>query len=179
METRAGSHYQVRDRSCAARLPGVDPSGWTVWQRRACNGRAACRLWSARPQPRLRSVGSTRDRGASCLPARCAEYSSGKWDVSCALRLPGYCSHPDWAACAPDGTHPASSTSASIGKQRDGLVYVLVVTQLPSPAFSPQYVLDVDLHRGSFETVLADEDVEQDPDRWCSCSPGGEEFLQM
>src|SRR6266496_4097787 len=38
---------------------------------------------------------------------RCAEYSSGKWDLSCALRLPGYCSHPDWAACAPDRGYPS------------------------------------------------------------------------
>src|SRR2546421_924395 len=45
-------------------------------------------------------------------------------------------------------THAASSTSASLGKQRDGLVYELFVTQLPSPAFSPQDVLDVYLHRG-------------------------------
>ena len=76
-------------------------------------------------------------------------------------------------------THPASSTSASIGKQRDGLVYELFVTQLPSPAFSPQDVLDLYLHRGSFETVLADEDVEQDPDRWCSHTPSGQEFWQI
>ena len=75
--------------------------------------------------------------------------------------------------------HPASSTSASIGKQRDGLVYELFVTHLPSPAFSPQDVLDLYLHRGSFETVLADEDVEQDPDRWCSCTPSGQEFWQI
>ncbi|MFL5586325.1 MAG: hypothetical protein ACJ8DI_01555, partial [Ktedonobacteraceae bacterium] len=60
-------------------------------------------------------------------------------------------------------THAASSTSASIGKQRDGLVYELFVTHLPAPAFSPQDVLDLYLHRGSFETVLADEDEEQDP----------------
>src|SRR2546428_5386586 len=75
--------------------------------------------------------------------------------------------------------HPASSTSASIGKQRDGLVYELFVTRLPSPAFSPQDVLDLYLHRGSFETVLADEDVEQDPDRWCSHTPSGQEFWQI
>jgi hypothetical protein len=43
-------------------------------------------------------------------------------------------------------------------------------------AFSPQDVLDLYLHRGSFETVLADEDVEQDPDRWCSCTPCGQDF---
>ena len=33
--------------------------------------------------------------------------------------------------------------------------------------------------RGSFETVLADEDVKQDPDRWCSHAPYGQEFWQM
>src|SRR5258708_12613880 len=76
-------------------------------------------------------------------------------------------------------SHPASSTSASIGKQRDGLVYELFVTQLPSPAVSPQDVLDFYLHGGSFAAVLADEDVEQDPDRWCSCSPCGQEFWQI
>src|SRR2546429_551330 len=76
-------------------------------------------------------------------------------------------------------THAASSTSASIGKHRDGLVYELFVTHLPAPAFSPQDVLDLYLHRGSFETVLADEDVEQDPDRWCSCTPSGQEFWQI
>src|SRR5260370_34601491 len=55
--------------------------------------------------------------------------------------------------------HPASSTSSSTGMQRDWLVYELFVTQLPSPAFSPQDALACYLHRGSFETVLADEDV--------------------
>lgn len=75
--------------------------------------------------------------------------------------------------------HPASATLASIGKQRDGLVYELFVTHLPAPAFSSQDVLDLYLHRGSFETVLADEDMEQEPDRWCSCTPCGQEFWQI
>jgi hypothetical protein len=35
------------------------------------------------------------------------------------------------------------------------------------------------LHRGSFETVLADEDAEQDPDRWCSHTPSGQECWQI
>ena len=34
-------------------------------------------------------------------------------------------------------------------------------------------------HRGSFETSLADEDVEQDPDRWCSHTSNGQEFWQI
>ena len=76
-------------------------------------------------------------------------------------------------------SHPATSTSTSIGKKRGGLVYELFVTRLPAPAFSAKDVLDLYLHRGSFETVLADEDIEQDPDRWCSHTPCGQEFWQI
>lgn len=53
-------------------------------------------------------------------------------------------------------THPASSTPPSIGVQREGLVYELFVSMLPANAFSPKDVVDLYLHRGSFETVLAD-----------------------
>lgn len=63
--------------------------------------------------------------------------------------------------------------------QRGALVYELFVITLPQHAFSPKDVLDLYLHRGSFETVLADEDVEQDPDRWCSHTPNGQEFWQI
>lgn len=76
-------------------------------------------------------------------------------------------------------THPASSTSPSIGVERAGLVYELFVATLPSPAFTAKDVLDLYLHRGSFETVLADEDTEQEPDRWCSRTPWGQEFWQI
>src|SRR6266571_4661989 len=60
-------------------------------------------------------------------------------------------------------SHPAASTAPPIGKKRGGMVYELFVTRLPTPAFSAKDVLDLYLHRGSFETVLADEDIEQDP----------------
>src|SRR6266699_790469 len=76
-------------------------------------------------------------------------------------------------------SHPATSTSTSIGKKRVGMVYELFVTRLATPAFSAKDVLDLYLHRGSFETVLADEDSEQDPDRWCSHTPCGQEFWQI
>ena len=59
------------------------------------------------------------------------------------------------------------------------MIYELFVTRLPAPAFSAKDVLDLYLHRGSFETVLADEDIEQDPDRWCSHTPCGQEFWQI
>src|SRR5205823_12536967 len=35
------------------------------------------------------------------------------------------------------------------------------------------------LHRGAFETTLADEDQEQDPDRWCSHTASGQEVWQI
>jgi hypothetical protein len=57
-------------------------------------------------------------------------------------------------------SHPATSTRTSIGKKRDGMVYELFVTRMATPAFSANDVLDLYMHRGSFETVLADEDVE-------------------
>ena len=76
-------------------------------------------------------------------------------------------------------THAATSTSPSVGVQRGSLVYELFVTTLPQGAFSPKDVLDLYLHRGSFEAVLADEDIEQDPDRWCSHTPCGQEFWQI
>lgn len=76
-------------------------------------------------------------------------------------------------------SHLATSTLNQIGKKRDGVIYELFVTRLAAPAFSAKDVLDLYLHRGSFETVLADEDVEQDPDRWCSHTPCGQEFWQI
>ncbi len=76
-------------------------------------------------------------------------------------------------------THGVTSSSPTVGVERDGTVYELVVSTLPSPAFTASDVLDLYLHRGSFETVLAEEDVEQDADRWYSHTPSGQEFAQI
>jgi hypothetical protein len=76
-------------------------------------------------------------------------------------------------------THGATSSSPAVGVERDGTVYELFVSTLPSPAFTASDVLDLYLHRGSFETVLADEDDEQDSDRWYSHTPWGQEFAQI
>jgi hypothetical protein len=73
----------------------------------------------------------------------------------------------------------ATSSSPTVGVERDGMVYELFVSTLPSPAFTASDVLDLYLHRGSFETVLADEDVEQNADRWYSHTPCGQEFSQI
>jgi hypothetical protein len=76
-------------------------------------------------------------------------------------------------------THPVTSSPPSVGVQREATVYKLFVCTLPSAAFTPSDVLDLYLHRGSFEPVLADEDQEQEPDRWCSRTPHGQEFWQI
>ena len=76
-------------------------------------------------------------------------------------------------------THPATESAPTVGVERDSAVYELFVSTLPSPAFTASDVLDLYLHRGSFETVLADEDDEQDSDRWYSHTPCGQEFAQI
>jgi hypothetical protein len=74
---------------------------------------------------------------------------------------------------------PAMSAPPSVGEQRAETVYELFVSTLPSPAFTAKDVLDLYLHRGSFETVLADEDGEQDADRWVSHTACGQEGFQI
>lgn len=76
-------------------------------------------------------------------------------------------------------THTVTSSPSKVGVERDGTVYELFVSTLPSPAFTASDVLDLYLHRGSFEEVLADEDDEQDSDRWYSHTPCGQEFCQI
>ncbi len=76
-------------------------------------------------------------------------------------------------------THPATSIEAKIGTTRGQMVYELFYTALPVGAFTPADVVDLYLHRGAFETVLSDEDQEQEPDRWCSHTTWGQEFWQI
>ena len=76
-------------------------------------------------------------------------------------------------------THPASSSSCPIGIIREAVVYELFFTAFPQDAFSPSDVLALYLHRGAFETELGDEDREQDPDRWVSFTPCGQETWQI
>jgi hypothetical protein len=75
--------------------------------------------------------------------------------------------------------HPATATPSPIGLTRDGIVYELFFTGLPPQGFTPTDVLDGYFQRGAFETLLADEDQEQDPDRWCSHTPWGQECWQI
>jgi hypothetical protein len=76
-------------------------------------------------------------------------------------------------------THPTNAQKSRIGLTRSGLVYELFFTALPQSAFTAADVVALYLHRGAFEPVLADEDQEQDPDRWCSHSAAGQQAWQI
>jgi hypothetical protein len=76
-------------------------------------------------------------------------------------------------------THPEGLKKSRVGLTRGGVVYELFFTNLPQQAFTASDVVEVYLHRGAFEPALADEDVEQDPDRWCSHSAWGQECWQI
>jgi hypothetical protein len=76
-------------------------------------------------------------------------------------------------------THPATSIPAPIGVTGNGLVSEIFFTTVPPKAFTAADVLHLYLHRGSFETVLWQEDQEQDFDRWVSHTPCGQEFWQI
>src|SRR5438132_581296 len=76
-------------------------------------------------------------------------------------------------------THQAGTTKSRIGVTRSGVVYELFFSRLPQQAFTASDVVGLYLHRGAFETTLADEDQEQDPDRWCSHTASGQEVWQI
>jgi hypothetical protein len=76
-------------------------------------------------------------------------------------------------------THPGGSAKSRIGVEREGVVYELFLTKLPQDAFTAADVVALYLHRGSFENALVDEDLEQDPDRWCSHAACGQEAWQI
>ena len=76
-------------------------------------------------------------------------------------------------------THQAAPTKAPVGTTRGEGIYELFYTALPREAFTPADVVALYLHRGAFEAVLADEDEEQELDRWCSHTAWGQEFWQI
>src|SRR6266852_6144666 len=76
-------------------------------------------------------------------------------------------------------THAASARKSRIGLTRSGLVYELFFTRLPQDAFTAADVVALYLHRGAFKPTLADEDQEQEPDRWCSHAPCGQDAWQI
>jgi hypothetical protein len=63
-----------------------------------------------------------------------------------------------------------------VGKRRDAHVYEIFLTSHSASSLPAATLLALYQQRGAFEQVLSDEDAEQDPDRWCSHTPCGQEF---
>jgi hypothetical protein len=79
-------------------------------------------------------------------------------------------------------THPAPTKKKKkrqVGLIRNGVVYELFLTNLPQSGFTASDVVSLYLHRGAFETALEDEDLELEPDRWCSYSAWGQAAWQI
>jgi hypothetical protein len=74
---------------------------------------------------------------------------------------------------------PGSGKRVSVGKCIAEWVYEIFITTLPTEGFLAEDVLDLYHGRGAFEVVLTDEDVEEDPDRWCSYTECGQELWQV
>ncbi len=74
---------------------------------------------------------------------------------------------------------PAKGKPVTVGKRIGEWVYELFITTLSEDHFLVEDVLDLYHGRGAFEGVLADEDVEEDPDRWCSYTECGQELWQI
>ena len=77
--------------------------------------------------------------------------------------------------------HPAppAGKKVRVGKRVGEWVYELFITTVDADGFLVEDVLDLYHGRGAFEAVLADEDVEEDPDRWCSYTECGQELWQI
>lgn len=68
-------------------------------------------------------------------------------------------------------THPATCTTPPLGGPRGAWVSERLVPTRPHHACVPTDGRDRSRHRGSGETVRAEEDLAHDPDRWCSHPP--------
>jgi hypothetical protein len=74
---------------------------------------------------------------------------------------------------------PELGKKVSVGKCIGEWVYEVFITTSPTDGFLVEDVLNPYHGRGAFEGVLADEDVEADPDRWCSYTECGQELWQI
>ena len=74
---------------------------------------------------------------------------------------------------------PPAGKSVTVGKRLDEWVYELFLTDLDADGFLAEDILDLYHGRGAFEVILADEDLEEDPDRLCSYTECGQELWQV
>jgi len=66
-----------------------------------------------------------------------------------------------------------------VGKRQGDWMLELFVSDRDAQGLSAMDLLSLYFARGGFEQTLAQEDQEQDPDRWCSAHPAGQECWQL
>lgn len=66
-----------------------------------------------------------------------------------------------------------------VGKRVGEWIYELFITTLDTEGLLVEDVVNLYHGRGAFETVFAEEDLEDDPDRWCSYTECGQELWQI
>jgi hypothetical protein len=74
---------------------------------------------------------------------------------------------------------PPPDKPVRVGKRMGEWVYELFITTLDADGFLVEDVLDLYHGRGAYAPVRASEDVEEDPDRWCSYTECGQELWQI
>jgi hypothetical protein len=74
---------------------------------------------------------------------------------------------------------PAPGKRVSVGKCIGEWVYEIFITTLPADGFLVEDVFDLYHGPGAGAPVLADEDLEADPDRWCSYTECGQDLWQV
>ena len=112
-------------------------------------------------QPRSRRV-CTCPQISSSLARKVSWCAASTTALMCLWGQTGSAAVSSWQPIRPPRRRAASASHAQ------GVVYELFFTKLPQEAFTASDVVALYLHRGAFEPTLADEDQEQDPDRWCS-----------
>ena len=74
---------------------------------------------------------------------------------------------------------PSPDSAVKVGKRLGEWIYELFLTTLDADGLLVEDVVDLYQGRGAFEAVFAEEDLETDPDRWCSYTECGQELWQV
>lgn len=74
---------------------------------------------------------------------------------------------------------PSPDSTVKVGKRVGEWIYELFITTRDADGFLCEDVVNLYHGRGAFETIFAEEDLEDDPDRWCSYTECGQELWQI
>ena len=152
---------------------------WAIWHRGRAGGLGWLLVRDARQ--RVRRAGSSSRPGASAPAERLSSSVVLKASLCAASTTARMCLWDPRACIAAWWWRPIQPA-----KRRAGLASRVRASSTNSsspscrePPFTASDVVELYLHRGAFETALADEDQEQATSRWCSHSAAGQELWQV